>query len=137
VTGSCQRVDGDPELNKCLMGYVLDGKVRLLAVKNSHGNILARSILKVLFDENQQPILLFEDVYGDERYEIALKDFALKKAKATGLRIIVGGVDQHLESFGNVAPYEYEDEDEDCGVTNGVYTINGLDHESDVESSDG
>jgi hypothetical protein len=122
ITGSCQRVDGNPNLNKCLMGYALDGKVRLLAVKNSHGTILARAILKILIDDHNQPVLFFERVYGDQNYTKALKIFATKKAETVGIPLYEVGRDHILRSFGNVAPFEYEDGG--VGVSTGIYHVN-------------
>jgi len=122
VTGSCQRVDGNPRLNKCLMGYALDGKVRLLAVKNSHGTILARAILKILIDDKNQPVLFFERVYGDQSYTKALASFAAKKAKAARMPLFEAGDGCTLRSFGNAAPFEYEDGG--VGVSNGTYKLN-------------
>jgi hypothetical protein len=123
VTGSCQRVDGDPSLNKCLMGYALDGKVRLLAVKNTHDTIIARAILKILINDQNQPVLFFERVYGDPSYKVALEAFAAKKAHNMRVPLFEEGYGHVLRSFGNVAPFEYEDGG--VGVSNGQYKING------------
>jgi hypothetical protein len=123
VTGSCQRVDGEPYLNRCLMGYVLDGKVRLLAVKDDKGVIISRAILKLLYDRDKKPVLFFERVYGDMRYQSALEMYARQKAKSMQLSLFSAGKGPKLESFGNVAPYEYEDGG--VGVSKGVYVISG------------
>ncbi|MBA3602599.1 MAG: hypothetical protein H0W50_02940 [Parachlamydiaceae bacterium] len=51
VDGSCQRVDGDANLNKGLLGYSMDGKIKILAIKSAEGplgKINARCLLKVL-----------------------------------------------------------------------------------------
>jgi hypothetical protein len=121
VTGSCQRVDGHPELNKCLMGYILDGKVRLLAVKNRQGNILSRAILKILIDEKNQPVLFLERVYGDQSFTWDLAAMADKKAQSMGIPLFEAGGNIVLKSVGNTAPFEYEDAVHT--VTNGTYKI--------------
>jgi hypothetical protein len=109
VPGSCQRVDADPAKNKCLMGYVLDGKVRMLAAKNKDKKIVARSIIKIMLKDDQ-PVLLFEKVYGVGEMRHQLLDLAIKKAQAMGVPLYESGNLERLESIGNVAPFEYEDE---------------------------
>jgi hypothetical protein len=45
VAGSCQRVDGDPDLNRGLIGTVLDGKHKLIALCGRGERIVARSVI--------------------------------------------------------------------------------------------
>ena len=128
VQGSCQRIDGDPKLNKCLLAYLLDGKIRLLAIKDKKGNIVARSIFRLLWDaENQRPALMQERIYTnilDDGLKAALDQFALAESKRLGAALYRadGEGDVVLESFGSVAPWEYVDSAK--GVqANGKYTI--------------
>jgi hypothetical protein len=123
VAGSCQRVDGEPSLNKCLMGYVLDGKVRILKIAGPDGTIIARSIFKIVLDKRNSPALFFERVYPGSHAEqgVALKEFAKARASAIGLPLYEDGGGEELHSAGNAAPYEYEDAG--VGVTGGSYTI--------------
>jgi len=52
VSGSCQRIDGgNPEYNKCLMSYVLDGKTKAVAIFAHDGSILARAVIRLLVVE--------------------------------------------------------------------------------------
>ncbi|NGX57989.1 MAG: hypothetical protein K940chlam3_00890, partial [Chlamydiae bacterium] len=80
VSGSCQRVGGSACLNKGLMGYVMDGKHRIIAIKDEHNKIVGRSIFRLLFDEkNQTPVLYYECVYPGtlkSEYKGAMQAFA-------------------------------------------------------------
>ncbi|MDF2578282.1 MAG: hypothetical protein K0S74_1766 [Chlamydiales bacterium] len=83
VTGSCQRVDGSPELNKCLLGYIMDGEDRILAIKDSTGLIKARCIIRLLL-ENNKPVLFQERIYPtaiNPRLRYALNLLAKLRAK--------------------------------------------------------
>lgn len=40
VLGCCQKIGGDVDKNRALMGYVLDGKYRILAIKDPSGKIV-------------------------------------------------------------------------------------------------
>ncbi|NDD59627.1 MAG: hypothetical protein EBZ47_10405, partial [Chlamydiae bacterium] len=124
VDGSCQRVDADANYNRCLMGYVLDGKIRLIAVKDDKGKIISRAIIKLLLTEDNKPALFFEEIYGGNAYEKDLKSLAKAKAKSMGVPIFesqpVGII---LHSEGSPAPFEYEDGN--SGVTiGGIYRVN-------------
>ena len=115
VQGSCQRIDGDPNLNKCLLAYLMDGKNRLIAIKDKEGNIVARSILRLLWDkQNECPALMQERVYSnvlDASLKEALNKFALAQADRLGVAFYEadGTGDVSLDSFGGPAPWEYVD----------------------------
>ena len=128
VQGSCQRIDGDPNLNKCLLAYLMDGKNRLIAIQDKEEKIVARSILRLLWDtKNNRPVLMQERVYSnvlDPNLNAALDKFA--KAESERLGIALYRPDEtgtaSLESFGSVAPWEYVDSAN--GVhANGKFTI--------------
>ncbi len=132
VDGSCLRLDGSPDTNCCLMGYVLDGKIRLLAIKNKGGRIVSRAIIKLLFNNKNEPVIFFEMIYGREEFLEKLLEYAHKKAEQLGVSLYTAGGNTKLASIGNVVPYEYEDEEVGVynefyywGVSNGVYTIKG------------
>jgi hypothetical protein len=61
VAGSCQRIDGNPRLNQCLLAYCMDGKNAMIATKGKDGKILARSMLRLLWSEQEQKPALFLD----------------------------------------------------------------------------
>jgi len=64
VEGSCQAIGKDPKLSKSLLGYVMDGKNRLLAIKDAKGKTQARMIERLLCDEeSKRPVLFIERVY--------------------------------------------------------------------------
>jgi hypothetical protein len=125
VLGSCQRVDGGAGLNKCLLGYVLDGKIRILAIKNENGGVMARAIFKLLLDKENRPVLFLERIYpGANREEVRLiREFAQDRALKLGLLLYEHGRGEALHSERNAAPFEYEDAG--LGVTSGCYTLSG------------
>lgn len=136
VANSCQRLDGDPNLNKCLLGYVADGKNRLLAIKDIEGKIVARQIFRILWD-GEKPVLLTEPIYPDlvkPAYSKALELFAKQRAKELGLTLLAVTEDSSLPAYGKAvhslgspAPYEYSDTADrtgfGAGVTMGTYTV--------------
>ena len=137
VGGSCQRVDGGPSLNKCLLAYVMDGKNRMLAVKDGSGKIVARSIFRLLLDGKTQMPLLFQDrIYPfscSKELVSALNRHAEKRAKELGCALVTKNLDREITSIypetavslGSSCPYEYEDAAE--GVMNGGrFTIQRL-----------
>lgn len=66
VEGSCQSVDGQPSLNKCLMGYVVNGYMAMVAILDPKGKTFARAIIKLLPDEKtKEPTLFLEKTYPD------------------------------------------------------------------------
>ncbi len=137
VSGSCQRVDGAPSLNKCLLAYVMDGKNRMLAVKDAFGKIVARSMFRLLWDDkNKKPILFQDRIYPSlcsKELVSALNWHAEKRAKELGCPLVTVNRDRKemsdyrgtALSLGSACPYEYEDAAE--GIKNkGVFTIHGL-----------
>ena len=133
VSGSCQKVDGDPDLNKGLLGYLLDGKIRLLAIKHPNGQIKSRCLLKLMWN-NDQAVLFQERIYPPqpplEDVKI-LHEQAKQKAKELGIPLVT--VDKYsddavlgskpLVSLGGPAPFEYSDAAEQEFVTNGSYKV--------------
>jgi hypothetical protein len=120
VLGSCQRIDGDPSYNVCLMAYVLDGKNRMLAIKDStNQKILARCILRLLWDtKNNRPALFQERIYPyscSQEYRDLLNTLAVTRAKDLGLELFTLnqngslGKKSSLESLGSCCSYEYAD----------------------------
>jgi hypothetical protein len=129
VKGSCQTIDGIPERNKCLMAYVIDGKNRLLAIKDHSGRIIARHILRILWDGNQ-PVLMLERLYPTvvaAELQEALKSFAQQRAGELGLPLLNIGdgtgtpYPHSIESLGSNAPFEYCHSS--TGMTTGIFKI--------------
>ncbi len=86
--GSCQRWDGDPD-NCCgLLGYLLHGQTRLLAVMDVQGKIRSRAILRLLLDEKNNPVIFLEGCYpanAPATHTQALLQLAKNKAAEMGL----------------------------------------------------
>lgn len=121
VPGSCQRVDGDPKLNKCLMSYVMDGKNRMLAIIDSENTIQARAIIRILFDPiDNIPVLFLEEIYPYSAHSIlsqALREFALDRAKMLNLSLALSEQFEEtfiqypnaIQSLKGEIPFEYVD----------------------------
>jgi hypothetical protein len=134
VEGSCQGINGKSEINKYLMAYVIDGKNRLLAIKDSSGRIIARHILRILWD-GKKTVLMLEQRYPAvvaAKLQEALKSFAIQRAWELGLPLVnkepnnAGPVyPLPIQSLGSNAPFEYCDNSSSGGVTRGVYQFAG------------
>ena len=130
VQGSCQRIDGSPSLNKCLLAYLVDGKNRLIAIKDKKGNIVARSIFRLLWDKTKdRPALMQERIYSnvlDSSMTDALDKFAVDQAKSLGVSLYKANEtgSAQLESYGGPAPWEYVDSAEGV-MPNSIFTITG------------
>jgi hypothetical protein len=119
------------------MGFVLDGKYRMLAVQSADGSTQARRMLRLMIDETSQtPLLFIEGLYanaGIERYgpeDLALIALAREKALAMGCPLVCAydegmADDEYPElavSLGSAAPFEYVDADDE-GVSQGTYQL--------------
>jgi hypothetical protein len=130
VLGSCQNIHGSPTHNKCLLSYLLDGKIRMLAVKNANGKIMARCIIRALWDEKEKsPVLFQERTYQAAGVPLealkALHKMAEKRANDLGIPLISGGYKNPLTSLNTKAPFEYVDAlaSQNMNINNGKYTI--------------
>ena len=123
VAGSCQNIQGESYLNKALMGYVLDGKYRMLAIKSADGYLTGRRMLRLLWNEQvQQPVLHLERFYHNpgipEKYEQALVELALQKARQMGCVLVSHDKTSHdyypplLTAYPTPWPFEYVDAEE-------------------------
>ncbi len=132
LLGSCQKVDGDPTLNQGLVGYLRNGQTRLLAIKDKEGCIVARRLIRLLWNEQQQkPVLFLERLYSNidnPGLDDALLEEAKKMAKRldcplTCLNLPGKKLEDYsdpLQSLGGSAP-EYVDGA--GGLREGPYTI--------------
>jgi hypothetical protein len=115
VSGSCQRIGGNPHINRGLLGYLLHGQTRLIAIVNEENRILSRALLRVLWDqEEKKPVLFLERIYGDQGYKQHIIEMAKLKASKMDVAITTlegdGAPYNHsLHSFGGTATYEYCD----------------------------
>lgn len=133
VMGSCQSIDSDPKTNVCLLNYILDGKNRLVVIKDSKGRIFARVILRLLWNEvMKKPVLFKERLYKSAGVSDAmvgeLDKMCKLKAEAMGLDLVRSKNDENEPSYYQLishngrAPYEYVDAGR-LGITNCSYTI--------------
>lgn len=111
VPGSCLRVDGYPKHTRALIAYIMDGKYRLVAVKDPSGRILARAVLRLLWNpKTERPALFQEVVYGpSEAFDAPLAALAMRRAAQIGCPLFVMGRGDELLGLGSSFPYEYVD----------------------------
>lgn len=92
MQGSCQRLGGSSSLNSGLLGPLLDAKYRVVAVKKSDGQMVARCFLKILLDKKTgEPVLFQERLYinhNRKQNEKLLDEMCKRKAKAIGLPLL-------------------------------------------------
>lgn len=119
IPDSCQNVNFLPAYNKCLLGYILDGKNLAAVVKDESKRIGARCILRLLWDnEKNKPALFKERDYINPGYQNAiplLNELCKNKAKSLGLdlyfkpdRTSTNGTTK-LASLGGPSKFEYKD----------------------------
>ena len=128
VPGSCQGINAEVKNNKCLMAIILDGKNRLLEIKNKEKKIVSRNILRIapdgtesiLFLERNYPLLV-------PKWSQALELFAKYRAEKLGLTLLSKDVGKgpafprQVQSLSSLAPFEYTDAG--GGVTDGIFKI--------------
>lgn len=142
VVGSCQRIGGSVEFNKCLLAYMKDGKNRAIVIKDpATGKIVARRIMRILLDKKTKcPVLFKEKLYynpGIPKRALDAMDMLfinrarmlkipLVKQMDEGILKTFASTNTHypneLESLGSSAPYEYVDA-ADLGITDGSFII--------------
>jgi hypothetical protein len=115
VGGSCQRLEGSSYQNKGLLGYIMDGKNRLLAIKDARGKIVARCLLKLLWD-GKRPVIYRERIYSNTMNPVitqALDKASIQIAQEFNIPLTCAyGVTHYgkpLQALGGPAPYEYSD----------------------------
>ncbi|MEN9654685.1 MAG: hypothetical protein RL235_797 [Chlamydiota bacterium] len=62
---TCMHVAKDSGFNAGLLGYVLNGSNRLLLVRDSHGRITARCLIRLVVGEDDSPVLFMDTIYPD------------------------------------------------------------------------
>jgi hypothetical protein len=96
VSRTCQHVTGNPSYNKCLISYCMDGDIKLLTVQEE--TFSARALIRIIFDEEKEPILLMEPIYKAEskealRAEEMLKQLGKQKARHLGIPLFQRNLD--------------------------------------------
>lgn len=85
---SCQNYHSRSGLNGGLMSYLADPQVKIIQLYNEQGDIIARSIMRLMSDDAGQPYLFLEDVYSvnpHHKIKEAILNFGKKKAKSMGI----------------------------------------------------
>lgn len=108
VIGSCQNVMGTPELNRNLISYMMDGKIKTIFVRDMNGEIVSRAIMRILYDEKaKKPVIHLEHSYHRSGAPIdtsndLLFTLAQQKAKGMGVDLVISGklkANQELSSY--------------------------------------
>lgn len=94
VNRSCLKIDGQPILTRALLSNILDGKIRMIAVKDRFGKILGRALVRILHDTvSNEPVLFQESIYLRQinpNIEALLKEGVLKRSQELQLKLLVG-----------------------------------------------
>lgn len=144
---SCQNYDGG-SMNECLFDYS-EADTKILVVRNERGNIVARSIFRLLAGSKNIPVLHVERIYSaitSNAIPRVVYTHALNKAREMGIPVVISGkaqtesgnmeearaargfslaaVDYTIESTNARAPQVYVDSA--GGRTDGEYELEGL-----------
>jgi len=101
IIGSCQSIHGNPELNKALPGYVLDGKYLSAQVTNENGSLMSRRMLRLLWsEEHNKPVIYVEREYSNPGVPQKLQDACLQliQEKAGKMGALIATDDEELAS---------------------------------------
>lgn len=133
---SCQKVNGNPKLNRGLLGYMTNGQNRIIAVKNANGEMISRALIRLLWDKkNETPVLYLEPIYTrveDTKLNTLLIEMAKRSAKELNLPLIMA-IDpleperptypNAIYSLGGQCPFEFVDALGSYCVTSSAFTI--------------
>lgn len=139
--GTCQSIYNNI-MSHCLMAYVLDGKNRLLAIKDKSGKIIVRRIFRILWD-GKEPVLFIEQTYPANVTPIldqALKTFALQRAKALRLPLLAKMSSEpeypyEIHSIGTLNTLQFEYCDANKRQTNGTFSLRDVNRLDKNESN--
>lgn len=128
---TCLRVNGDPESNKCLLGYLLDGKIRAVVVKNKEGRIVAKRMICLPLDkETNDPVLFQEKMHynpGYKKVERLINQMCIRRAQKLKLPLLAkdGGkrYPNPIISLGGRSPFQYVDALLERGNSSSTFTI--------------
>ena len=103
---SCQHYDGG-SMNEGLLATVMDPNVRLIRVHQESGASVARSVLRLLADEEGKPHLFLERLYSVNPHEMVDRlviELARKKARAMSVPLHTVEMSSEEEDFQDVEP---------------------------------
>ncbi len=92
TVGSCQHYELG-QFNVGLPGY-FEPSVKIISVKNEKDKLVARAVVRLASDENNQPVMVLEPVYMSQAsndIEGAIKAHAKTKANHMGIRLFSEG----------------------------------------------
>lgn len=131
ASATCQSIYAAGAYKKALLGFVMDGKYRMLAVQDESGKTIGRSMLRLLIDDKEEVALFLEIYYGEDSELI--KQAIFKKAAELsawlGVDLYAGEPQENsfrqtektLTSLSSPVPYEYVDAL--AGIENEKYTL--------------
>jgi hypothetical protein len=121
VPGSCQDIYGNPELNRCLLSYVQDGKNQGFILVDEKGRIQSGSLGSLLLLNGILPVLFKEQSYEcpiPSQLHSMLDTLFLQTAQELGVPLIeakdtrsemIEESKEFIESMGGPSPWEYVD----------------------------
>lgn len=131
VEGSCLSTDNEIDKSQCLLAYLIDGKNLLLALQEPTGKILARAIVRILWNEEQQtPAIFLERFYPtllDGPHKTAMINLVKRHAQDLKLSLVTQVANTtkpyygNLQSLGSDAEFEYTDGAVNASVGIGLY----------------
>lgn len=118
IQGSCLNVSSSSIRNKALLGYIINGDVQAIVMKDTFGSIVGRAILRLMLDQDESPALFLEKIYLNrfrDMFEKALINMAVQKAQIMDLPLYSSEVGKQKMCKGMLiakegrAPYTYSD----------------------------
>jgi hypothetical protein len=135
---SCQNYNSSDSFNYGLLSYISDPAIKIIQVWNENGNIIARSIIRLMEDDLQNPQLFMERVYSvnaNPKLKEIMVRFAIQKAKSMEIDMHTDEKDYKdivednfgnkkisLYSRGSRSPYTYTDSG-GGKVLNGIFKV--------------
>lgn len=119
---TCQWVANAPQLSRGLLGYLMDGKNRFLILKDEEGEVVARCLLRLLWD-GEKAVIYKEPSYPDtlsiEHRNVLIEMSQAKAKNLDNTTLVVNAYDifddnvklyeKNLMALGSSIPYEYSD----------------------------
>ena len=141
VSGSCQSAILPKSENKCLLAYVLDGKNRMIAVKDpSTGKIVARAFFRLLLQGDGAVCLFVDKIYpmgAKESMKQWIYAYAKTEAERIQLPVFIKREESSYQeaekktlstafSLESNCPYDYLDIGGEGVKEKGMFTLSGL-----------
>ncbi len=112
---SCQRWNERTGYNKCLLAYLADSNKKLYQVLDQNGNVIIRSVVRLLPFDEESPILLVERPYASRWTEdygkvlfSQIAQRALELSEALGNPVSIGSNDPRIITIMNKFIEKYD-----------------------------